>query len=134
MRLITTILYFTTFLLACIGTPSGLHQPTALNKPVEEQAELNGSLMIVDGGMMILIREEKKAIIRTRLIAKNDSIKDIVQCSYDERIDNGCRLGMEPWISFTGKYLRNDTLQSIFLYSNVKLLDDCSACSLISEE
>src|SRR5687767_1559134 len=134
MKKILTISIHLIFIVSCGGKFSVLPKSKRLNHPVKEQTEIEGSLVMVSDGIMVLLREEQNYIKRTILIASNDSVNEIAECSYETRIDNGCRIGVKSWISFNGNYLKKDSIQPIFQFSQVKVLDDGSTCSIISEE
>ncbi len=118
---------------SCGGKALAPDAPKMLIQPIVEQTELKGGLIIVDGSIMLLATntEQTKSLV---LLPANDSIKDIAHCAYEGRIDNGCRISLNPWIMFRGNYIRKDPNRSIFKFSEVKILDDGSTCSMIAEE
>lgn len=122
------------FVSSCGDGSYEVTKPKRLDQTVKQEIEIKGSLMIVSNGIMVLAGEENQRVKSTILIAFNDSLKEIAQCSYDERIDNGCFIGLNPWISFKGHYLRDDSTRSVFLYRNLTILDSCTTCSMILEE
>ncbi len=101
---------------------------------IKDKVKISGTIMILNGGITELITEDNNKMERTVLVPANDSIKDVVQCAYDNRLDNGCRVGLTPWIEINGYYFRKtnfrSTFPSVFKYSSIVILDEGSSCSL----
>jgi hypothetical protein len=119
---------------SCGSREPELQIPKTLQKPTIERVEITGALMLVSGSIMVLVTDDTEYFQRTILIPANDSIKEIVNCSYENRIDNGCRITLTPWISLSGNYLRNDSFQQILKFNEIQIIDDGSSCSIFSEE
>ena len=121
------------FFISC-GDQSAQPSAIKLLPPVRDQVVEKGAIMIVDNGIIELINETKDVINHIILIPGNDSIKEVVTCAYEGRIDNGCRVTLAPWIQVNGSYLRKDSLTSILKFTNAQIIDECSACSLTTDE
>jgi hypothetical protein len=118
--------------MACGGSPS-IKNGKYMTPFKKAETSIDGSIMILDKAILVLVRDINQPN-PTVLIPANDSLKEVVTCIYDERINSGCILSLKPWIELKGSYLRQDSIRQIFKFSSVKILDDAFSCSLIAEE
>ncbi len=112
-------------LVACTTkeTTGPLQTTKYLSHPVKAEIDLLGSVMIVDGGIMVLVQNGPLKTIPTILIPTNDSAKTTLMDAYNKRLDDSYQISQIPWVKVAGNFIREDSLSPIFKYSWVEFLD-----------
>lgn len=91
--------------------------------PQKQEVDLEGSVLMVDGGIMLLIQNGPMEEIPTILIPANDSARNVLKDSYGERVNNKYMMSGKSWVKLAGNFIREDSLKPIFKYTWVELLD-----------
>jgi hypothetical protein len=112
-------------LVACTTNDNNGPQQTSkyLSHPAKAEIDLLGSIMLVDGGIMVLVQNGPLKAIPTILIPTNDSAKTMLMEAYNKRLDDSYQISQIPWVKVAGNFIREDSLSPIFKYSWVEFLD-----------
>ncbi len=122
-------------LFSCNNINTGEPQKTEkyLFHPVKQEINLEGSILIVDNGVMLLLQNGPITTIPTILIPANDSAKNIIKNSYTDRLNNSYMLSEKTWVKLAGNFIREDSLKPIFKFTWVDILDKDSELKQIEE-
>jgi hypothetical protein len=101
--------------------------------PKKQEIDLEGSVLIVDNGIMVLVQNGPLKEIPTILIPANDSAKTVLKNSYQDRLDNSYIMGEMPWVKLAGNFIREDSLKPIFKFTWVELMDKGTELKQIEE-
>jgi len=92
-----------------------------------------GSVMKMDGGIMILVQNGPMKEIPTIIIPATDSAGTVLKNAYQSKIDNEYQASLQPWVKLTGNFIREDSLSPIFKYNWVLLLDESAEQHQVEE-
>lgn len=109
---------------SCSGEPAPSETKKYLFHPPAEELVLMGSVLEVDGGILILVQNGPLKKIPTIIIPANDSAGTAMKDAYKTRTENQYQLSLKPWVKLTGNFLREDSLNPIFKYNYVLVLDE----------
>jgi hypothetical protein len=90
--------------------------------PQKEELDLNGSVFMLNGGIMVLMQNGPLKEIPTILIPANDSAGKTLRSYYNERMDMSYK-GQQPWVKVAGNFIREDSLSPIFKFTWVEFLE-----------
>ena len=109
---------------SCSNKAKGPQQTSRyLFHPQNEEINLEGSVMIMDGSIMVLVQNGPLKTVPTILIPTNDSAGTTLRNYYDERLNRTYQLSNKPWVKVAGNFIREDSLHAIFKFSWVEFLD-----------
>ena len=117
----------TLWLSGCNNAPTGPQQTTKyLSHPVQVETDMEGAVLMVDNGIMVLVQNGPMKAIPTILIPANDSAGMVLKGYYRNSLENGYQTMQMPWVKVAGNFIREDSLSPIFKYSWVELMDHSS--------
>jgi len=118
---------------SCISSPPPQETKKYLSHPSKEEVVLMGSVMKMDGGIMILVQNGPMKEIPTIIIPATDSAGTVLKNAYQSKIDNEYQASLQPWVKLTGNFIREDSLSPIFKYNWVLLLDESAEQHQVEE-
>ncbi len=120
-------------LFSCNGEPAPSETKKYLFHPPEEELELTGSVLEVDGGILVLVQSGSLKEIPTIIIPANDSAATAMKEAYRIRTENQYQGSLKPWVKLTGTFIREDSLKPIFKYNYVSVPDQESEQQQVEE-
>ena len=122
------------FIMEACNQPIVLQQTTHyLFHPQKEEINLEGSVMIMDGGIMVLLQNGPLKTVPTILIPTNDSAGQTLRSYYNEHLDLIYQPSNKPWVKVAGNFISEDSLSPVFKFSWVEFLDSATEIKEVEE-
>lgn len=101
--------------------------------PQKKEINLEGSVMIMDGGIMVLLQNGPLKTAPVILIPTNDSAGTTLRGYYNDHLHLVYQPSNKPWVKVAGNFISEDSLHPIFKFSWVEFLDAASEQREIEE-
>jgi len=120
-------------MLSCNFNENSPQNIAALGHPKKQEVILEGSPVLVDNGILVLVQNGPLKTIPSILIAGNDSVKQVMKARYDQRMANVYQPSAKSWVKISGNFLREDTIRPVFQYNWIEFLDKTEELKEIQE-
>lgn len=116
-----------------INTEASQKTNKYLFHPKKQDVNLEGSVLFVDNGVMVLVQNGPLKTIPTILFAANDSAKSVIIDAYTLRMTSSYKTTGTVYVKLAGNFVREDSLSPIFKFNWVELMDKSSELKQIEE-
>lgn len=132
---VTLFLFVGLILSSCNNINTGEPQKTEkyLFHPKKPEVDLEGSILIVDNGIMLLVQHGPLKEVPTILIPGTDSAGKVMKETYASQIGDSYQMTGGTYVKVAGNFLREDSLKPIFKFNWVVFMDKSSELKEIQE-
>ncbi len=97
------------------------------------EINLEGSILIVDGGIMVLTQNGPLKTEPVILLPAHDSLTQQVNIYYQQMFNEHYESSPKTWVKISGNFIKDDSLRSIFKFTWVQFLDEYGEMQIVKE-
>jgi hypothetical protein len=111
--------------LSCTPKDTNLKEANGKTLPAKPtEINLEGSILMVDGGIMVLTQNGPLQTAPVILLPAHDSLSQQVNVYYQQMYNEHYESSPKTWVKIAGNFIKDDSIRSIFKFTWVQFLDE----------